>query len=197
MSLIRALPPRLFLWPAAAVAASLALVGLVGPGALPAAAHGGAGAISLIDTRPTGERSVAVEVCVTYTLDRDQADSARVTVRAEGPGDAGVATRDMDVGDQPGLRNATLDFPRPGSWTVIVESAFPPAQLVVPITVGGGGDRASPAATAPGPANVAAACEPAGREAPTWLVAGGASAAAVIGFGGLLFLLRRRTAPPA
>ena len=168
-----------------------------GPGATPASAHGGAGAISLVDVRPTGDDTVALEVCVTFTLDRDQAETARVTVRAEGPDNAEVDAARMDVGDQPGLRTAELALPRDGSWIVVVESTFPPAELAVPVTVGGA-DRSSIADTVLDPTQTAASCQAESSEPPTWLVAGLGSAAAVAVFGGLLLVLRRATsAPPA
>lgn len=174
---------------------ALVVVGfLSGPGVLPAAAHSGPGAISLVDIQPTGDDTVALEVCVTFTLDRDQADTARVTVQAQGPDDAEVDETTMEVGDQPGLRTAAMQFPTTGSWIVVVESTFPPAQLSIPVTIGGE-DRSSVADTVLDPSQTAASCKAEGSEAPTWLVAGVGSAAAVAVFGGLLLLLRRATTP--
>ena len=157
-------------------------------------AHGGGGQITLLRAEATGRDTVAVEVCVTFLLDRDQADSARVTLGATGPGELQVAPVTMAVGEQPGLRSGELTFPEDGSWTMQVTSTFPPAQLAVPVTVDG--DR--PEARAPaGPVGgaLAANCEPEGGPGlPTWLVAGVGTAAAVAVFGGLLLLLRRATA---
>ncbi len=180
---------------ATALAAALAVGALLGPAALPASAHGGGGAISLVNIEPTGTDTVALEVCVTFTLDRDQADTARVTVRAQGPEDAEVPAARMEVGDQPGLRTAEVEFPSRGSWTILVESTFPPAQLSVPVTVGGD-VRASPAATALDPNQPAASCQPPSGDTPAWLVAGLGSALAIAVFGGLLLLLRRATTAP-
>lgn len=159
-----------------------------------APAHGGGGQITLLRAEATGPDTVAVEVCVTFLLDRDQADSARVTLSATGPGDLEVAAVTMDVGDQPGLRAGELTFPDDGSWTMQVTSTFPPAQLAVPVTVDGA--RAEAGST-PGPVGgaIAATCEPEGGPGlPTWLVAGLGTAGAVAVFGGLLLLLRRATA---
>ncbi|MBL8777808.1 MAG: hypothetical protein JNK12_17845 [Acidimicrobiales bacterium] len=157
-------------------------------------AHGGGGQITLLRAESTGPDTVAVEVCVTFVLDRDQADTARVTLGATGPGDLEVRPVTMAVGDQPGLRTGELTFPEDGSWTMQVTSTFPPAQLAVPVTVDG--DRAAAGST-PGPVGgaVAATCEAEGGPGlPAWLVAGLGTAAAVAVFGGLLLLLRRATA---
>lgn len=158
-------------------------------------AHGGGGQITLVRADATGPDTVAVEVCVTFTLDRDQADTARVTLGATGPGDLEVPAETMEVGEQPGLRTGVLTFPEDGSWTVQVTSTFPPAQLAVPVTVDG--ERAEAGTTAgPVGGGVAASCEPeSGPGVPTWLVAGLGTAAAVVVFGGLLLLLRRATTP--
>ena len=179
----------------ALVAGVLAVGGLLGPGAIPAAAHGGAGAISLVEVHPTGDDTVALEVCVTFTLDRDQADTARVTVRANGPDGAEVAEAPMEVGDQPGLRAGEIELPADGSWLLTVESTFPPAQLAVPVTMGSD-DRSSVADTVLDPSQTAASCKAEASDTPAWLVAGLGSAAAIVVFGGLLLLLRRATTPP-
>lgn len=161
-------------------------------------AHGGGGAITLVRAEPTGPDTVAIEVCVTFVLDREQADTARVTLSATGPGDLEVAPQDMTVGDQPGLRTGELTFPDVGSWTVRVTSVFPPAELAVPVRIDGERPDTGPTAGPVGPvgAGLAATCEPAGGPGlPTWLVAGFGTAGAVVVFGGLLLLLRRATAP--
>ena len=162
-----------------------------------APSHGGGGQITLLRAEATGPDTVAVEVCVTFVLDRDQADTARVTLSATGPGDLEVPPTNMAVGDQPGLRSGELTFPQDGSWTVQVTSTFPPAQLAVPVTVDG--ERPEAGATA-GPVGgaLAATCEPQGGPGlPTWLVAGLGTAGAVAVFGGLLLVLRRATAEEA
>lgn len=173
----------------------LGLAGSVAPAAA-APTHGGAGQISVVEVRAIDPDTVSLEVCVAFTLDREQADTARVTMRGQGPGDAQVDAVPMEVGDQPGLRVGELTFPRDGSWTIVVESTFPPAQLTVPLTVGG--DRSLPAGSPPGSANAApaATCQAAtgGAQSP-WLVAGLGTAAGVMVFGGLLLLLRRAAAP--
>lgn len=180
------------------LALTVILLGLAGsvPRAAAAPTHGGSGQISVVEVEATGPDTVSLEVCVAFTLDREQADTARVTMRGEGPGTAQVDPVPMEVGDQPGLRVGELTFPRDGSWTIVVESGFPPAQLAVPLTVGG--DRSLPAGTPPGSANAApaATCQPAsGSSQPPWLVAGLGTAAGVVVFGGLLLLLRRAATP--
>ena len=121
---------------AAAGGLLLVLLATIAPaGAVPA--HGGGGQITLVRAEATGPFTVAVEVCVTFTLDRDQADTARVVLGATGPGDLEVPAETMGVGDQPGLRTGELTFPEVGSWTVQVTSTFPPAELAVPVTVDG------------------------------------------------------------
>lgn len=168
------------------------LVGLT-TGAAPAFAHGGGGAITLVNAESTGTDAFAVEVCVTFTLDRDQANTARVTMKADGPGQATVAPQKMEVGDQPGLRTGEIHLPSPGSWTITVESTFPPGQLAIPVSMGSD-ERPTPAATA-STNPLAATCTPESSSLPTWLVAGLGTAAAVIVFGGVLLLLRRSTTP--
>lgn len=177
---------------AAAGGLLLVLLATIAPaGAVPA--HGGGGQITLVRAEATGPFTVAVEVCVTFTLDRDQADTARVVLGATGPGDLEVPAETMGVGDQPGLRTGELTFPEVGSWTVQVTSTFPPAELAVPVTVDG--ERPEAAITSgPQGGRLAASCEPeTGPGAPTWLVAGIGTAGAVAVFGGLLLLLRRAT----
>lgn len=173
----------------------LAIVSLWGPFAAPAAAHGGAGAISLVEVRPTGDDTVVLKVCVTFTLDRDQAETARVSLRADGPDGSEVREARMEVGDQPGLRTGEIELPTDGSWLLTVESTFPPAQLAVPVTMGGD-DRSSVANTVLDPSQTAASCKAEPSDTPAWLVAGLGSAAAIVVFGGLLLLLRRATTAP-
>lgn len=179
---------------------SLLLVGVVLSTTAPVGAapgHGGAGQITLLRAEASGPDTVVVEVCVTFALDRDQADTARVTLSATGPGDLEVPPATMAVGDQPGLRSGELTFPEDGSWTVQVTSTFPPAQLSVPVRVDGTRPEAGTSAGPVGGA-LAATCEPQGGPGlPTWLVAGLGTAGAVAVFGGLLLLLRRATAEPA
>lgn len=166
--------------------------------AVPAAAaprHGGGGEITLVRAEATSADTVAVEVCVTFTLDRDQADTARVTMGATGPGDGEVDAVPMEVGDQPGLRTGELTFPDEGSWTIVVESTFPPAALSVPVTIGDDLPLDAGVGAPPTSAAVAASCEPEDEAVPSWLVAGVGSAVAVALFGGLLLLLRRATTP--
>lgn len=180
------------------VAAASVGVVLVLSGPLPARAapgHGGAGQISLVQTRVTGPDTVAVEVCVTFVLDREQADTARVTLGATGPGDLEVDDEPMKVGDQPGLRTGELTLPEPGSWTLRVASTFPPAELAVPVTLDPDVPPQAAVPAAPAGGSLGANCEPEGGGAPAWLVAGAGTAAAVVIFGGLLLLLRRATAP--
>lgn len=157
--------------------------------------HGGGGQITLVQVEETSAGTVAVEVCVVFTLDRDQADTARVTMSATGPGDDAVETVPMAVGDQPGLRNGEIRLPTEGSWTIQVASAFPPAVLDVPVTI----DDDLPLDAGVGmplTSTVAgASCVPENEALPSWLVAGLGTAGAVVLFGGLLLLLRRATAP--
>lgn len=164
--------------------------------AVAAPAHGGGGQITLVKAEATSADTVAVEVCVTFTLDRDQADTARVTMGASGPGDEVVDARPMEVGDQPGLRTGEVTFPSEGSWTIQVQSTFPPATLAVPVTIGGDLPLDAGVGAPPTSATVAASCAPADDALPSWLVAGLGTSAAVILFGGLLLLLRRATEPP-
>ncbi len=180
----------------------LAVVAALGIGltAVPAGAatrHGGGGEITLVRAEATSPDTVAVEVCVTFTLDRDQADTARVTMSANGPGDGELDAVPMEVGDQPGLRTGELTFPEEGSWTIVVESTFPPAALSVPVTIGEGLPLDAGVVAPPTSAAVAASCEPEDEAVPSWLVAGLGSAVAVVVFGGLLLLLRRATTPAA
>lgn len=181
------------------VLAVVAALGIV-LAAVPAGAalrHGGGGEITLVQAEATSADTVAVEVCVTFTLDRDQADTARVTMSATGPGDGEVDAVAMEVGDQPGLRTGELTFPGEGSWTIVVESTFPPAALSVPVTIGEGLPLDAGVVAPPSSAGVAASCEPEDEALPSWLVAGLGTAVAVVVFGGLLLLLRRATTPAA
>ena len=61
----------------AGVLALLALA--VASPARAAGTHGGAGQITLVQVEERGAGTVALEVCVVFTLDRDQADTARWT----------------------------------------------------------------------------------------------------------------------
>ena len=167
------------------------------PSAGASATHGGGGQITLLRAESTGPDTVAVEVCVTFVLDRDQADTARVTMSATGPGDGEVDAVAMEVGDQPGLRTGELTFPGEGSWTIVVESTFPPAALSVPVTIGEGLPLDAGVVAPPSSAGVAASCDPEDEALPSWLVAGLGTAVAVVVFGGLLLLLRRATTPSA
>lgn len=160
-----------------------------------AGTHGGAGQITLVQVEERGAGTVALEVCVVFTLDREQADTARVTMSASGPGDAAVEPVAMAVGDQPGLRTGEIRLPGEGSWTIQVESTFPPAVLAVPVTIDEDLPLDAGVGTPPTSAAVAATCEPEDEALPSWLVAGMGTAGAVVLFGGLLLLLRRATAP--
>src|SRR5690606_8339890 len=93
--------------PLAGVLVALVLTATGPAGA--AGAHGGAGQITLVQVEETSAGTVALEVCVVFTLDRDQADTARVTMSATGPGDEAVEAVPMAVGDQPGLRNGEIE----------------------------------------------------------------------------------------
>lgn len=133
---------------------------LLGPAALPAAAHGGAGDITLTAAEPREGDAAELEVCVTFVLDGEQADTARVTATAEGPGGATVPATAFAVSGEPGSRSGSLAFPEPGSWTVTITSTFPPGELVVPVSVGGGGPLIQPGAAGEGdcgPPTIAAA----------------------------------------
>ena len=181
---------------AAGTLAVLLGVAVVGAGPATAApAHGGGGEITLVQAEATSADTVAVEVCVTFTLDRDQADTARVTMSATGPEDGEVEPVTMEVGDQPGLRTGELTFPDEGSWTIVVESTFPPAALSVPVTIGDDLPLDAGVGVPPTSATVGGTCEPEDEALPSWLVAGLGTAVAVAVFGGLLLLLRRATTP--
>ncbi|HMQ25632.1 MAG TPA: hypothetical protein PKA98_06565 [Acidimicrobiales bacterium] len=179
--------------PLAGVLVALVLTAAGPAGA--AGAHGGAGQITLVQVEETSAGTVALEVCVVFTLDREQADTARVTMSATGPGDGTVEPVPMAVGDQPGLRNGEIELPTEGSWTIQVESTFPPAVLAVPVTIDEDLPLDAGLGTPPSGAAVAATCEPEDEALPSWLVAGLGTAGAVVLFGGLLLLLRRATAP--
>ena len=163
------------------------LVGFAAPSR--AEAHGSSGAIQLVDSGVSGELQLFIQVCVAYA-DEHEADPAAVTVSAQGPELMEVAAQTMEVDSDEGLRSATLEFPGAGSWTVVVESADPPASLAVPVTIGGS-EAISPAQSVAIGASTGFACRAPGSDAPTWLIAVGATLAAVVVLGALFLRLGR------
>ncbi|MBL8778323.1 MAG: hypothetical protein JNK12_20460 [Acidimicrobiales bacterium] len=166
---------------------AVTLVGLVAPSR--AEAHGSSGAIQLVDSSVSGDLQLFIQVCVAYA-DEHEADPAAVTVSAQGPDLMEVAVQTMDVDSDEGLRSANLEFPAAGSWTVVVESSDPPASLAVPVTIGVG-EAVSPAQSVAIGASTGLACRAPGSDAPTWLIAVGATLAAVLVFGALYLRLGR------
>lgn len=171
----------------AIIVGAVALVAVMVPARVEA--HGSSGAIQLVDSSVSGERQLFIQVCVAYA-DEHEANPAEVTVSAQGPDLMEVARQTMAVDSDEGLRSATLEFPGTGSWTVVVESVDPPGSLAVPVTIGDG-EAISPAQSVAVGGSSGLACRAPGSDPPTWLIAGGATLAAVVVFGALYVRLGR------
>lgn len=194
---------------------------VLGPGALPAGAHGDEGELTLTRAEQSGPSTVEVEVGIVYANDGHLAQGATVTATLTGPDGATVGPVTLTrTGETTSLYAATVDVTAPGDWSVAVTSTEPTGSTSGSVTVVEGFAPATttpeaPATTAPpgteAPASVAAADDaPASEEAsadgaigdgdgfPSAAIVGASLALfAVVLVGGVLVARRRARAEAA
>lgn len=164
-----------------------------------AAAHEGAGTISVDAAQRTGPLQVRYRVTLRYLADSHPKDDGAVTVTSTLGGSRTVPTRlrATDATEDGGYEG-TVDFPSPGTWTVRFASVSPPvtmsieqellAQEVTTTTA-----PPTPAATATSaPVPTVPATEDSAGEAPAWLTALGLVGAAAAVVAAALWVRRRR-----
>jgi hypothetical protein len=110
-----------------------ALAALLGS---PAAAHGGAGTITVLDESPAGDLAVDYTIEVRYTLDQHPAVPATFVVSGTGPDGALVPSTPLERADAEGVYRARVDYPVAGDWTLTFQSGLPPGELDHQVVVG-------------------------------------------------------------
>jgi hypothetical protein len=90
-----------------------------------AAAHGDIGVLELVSTEPVDDDSVHYVVELTYENDGEHVSSAEVVLTA------GDVAPNMMTADGDGLYSATVDFPSPGDYDILITVEEPTAELEV------------------------------------------------------------------
>jgi hypothetical protein len=119
-----------------ALVAGLAVLVVTAP---TAAAHGGAGTITVLDEAPAGDLAVDYTVEIRYTLDQHPAVPATFVVSGSGPDGALVPSTPLERADAEGVYRARLDYPVAGDWTLTFQSGLPPGELDHDVVVGASG----------------------------------------------------------
>lgn len=121
---------------ALALPLALAFVAVAALLPAPAAAHGGAGELTVTSLEQVGDRTVRLEVGIVYANDGHLAEEASVTATFAGPGGARVGPVDLTrTGDTTSLYAATIEVPAPGEWSTLISSTGPDGQASGSVTV--------------------------------------------------------------
>lgn len=99
-----------------------------------AAAHGGRVTAEVVGRRAVGDTSVRYELRLVYA-DGHAVEEAAPTAVAEGPDGASAGPVELVAGEAPGTYVGTVDFGRPGQWTVRFSSVEPEVTLSLTETV--------------------------------------------------------------
>lgn len=103
--------------------------------AWPAAAHEGAGGLTLEQSIPVSDNQVRYVVRLVSVNDGHGAVKATVTatpIAADGKAQTPVPLAEVD---EDGRYGATVTFPAPGAWTIRFTAVKPPATLAQPVTI--------------------------------------------------------------
>jgi len=174
----------------------VALVTLVG-GSSPAAAHGGAGEITLASADPVGPSELTMVVDVTFVSDGHAAEVGSLTVEGAGPDGARLdPVEPFRPTDVEGRYAGSVTFPGTGTWEVSITSTFPPGQLdttvEVPDAAPGAEEPSAPTSVPPGGTDAGAddrGGDGAVDEAADQTADGGGSGAAPWAIGGVVAVL--------
>lgn len=116
-------------WALLTAAAAVCLLLTFGA-ARPASAHGGDGQFEPISVVPSAEGDrIDVTVRLTYANDGDPVTGAEVFVGGTGPEGVSADDTKLEAGQAPGTYTGSVAVDRPGTWTLTLSAADPPATL--------------------------------------------------------------------
>jgi hypothetical protein len=181
---------------------TLAVAAVVVAGAAPAGAHGDEVQMEVIEQTPSGEgSSVTYLVALTYVGDGEGIDDAVVTATISQTGEAPEAPIPMAPTGAGGGYEATISFPRSGTWNLRFASADPEAGVTTTYRVAapppGTASSANPSTTVPPPTSVSveptlADDDAPGDDGPPVGLFVGLAVAAVVFIGAAVRLVRGR-----